>query len=247
MKTTTRMMIAVALGLLFSGTGVARADVVVGVSGTVEVSPAVPVPVYVPAAPPVAPPLAPLQARAVAPALQVVTEAGGQWVYTGQYGWVYMPYGAQYVYTQSAGAYAYVYYPTFGWRWLAAPWILGSGPHPYFGARGPFAYAWYRGLHRARHPWAGYLAHNRSTHGGTAHDRPWVGRAAASALPRRVASSAPTRPRVPARATVPPPARVTAPARPARRPGITAHHGPGAASGGAVLARGNPGNARGRR
>jgi hypothetical protein len=233
------MTTSAVLCLLFSGSGIARADVLVDVSGSVAVTPAVPVPVYVPAAPPVAPPLAPFQVRAVAPVPRVAATVGGQWVYTGQYGWVYIPYGDQYVYTHTAGAYAYVYYPRFGWRWLAAPWTVGSGPHPYFGAHGPFAYGWYRGLHRARHPWA---VHYANAHGGPAHGRPWVGRAAAPAAARRVAR--PVGARVPARAMVPHSVRATAPARPTPRPGVVAQRNPAGPARGAGPSRGG---GRGRR
>lgn len=63
----------------------------------------------------------------------------GQWVYTTQYGWVYMPYGDQYVSPGTAAdpyAYAYAYYPDNGWTWLSAPWLSGSGPYPYSGDLG---------------------------------------------------------------------------------------------------------------
>jgi hypothetical protein len=86
---------------------------------------------------------------AVAPA-----PAGGQWVYTSQYGWVWMPYGSAYTYVP-AGAYPdmYVYYPSYGWRWVVAPWVWGIGPRPYFGLYGWARYGWYgHGFGR----WYGY-------------------------------------------------------------------------------------------
>src|SRR5262245_30590793 len=49
----------------------------------------------------------------------------GQWVYTEQYGWVWMPYGSEYTYEPSSNdavPYGYVYTPTYGWSWLEAPW-----------------------------------------------------------------------------------------------------------------------------
>ena len=56
--------------------------------------------------------------------------ATGQWVYTAQYGWIWMPYGVQYTYESADGGaypYEYVYYRTYGWTWLAAPWVWGRG------------------------------------------------------------------------------------------------------------------------
>src|SRR5215471_14737445 len=65
--------------------------------------------------------------------------AGGQWVYTDQYGWIWIPYGDQYAYAgdyDSGVGYAYVYYPSYGWMWLSAPWVVGWGARPYFGHYG---------------------------------------------------------------------------------------------------------------
>jgi hypothetical protein len=70
----------------------------------------------------------------------------GQWVQTDQYGWVWMPYADTYTYVpQSATGtpYMYVYYPVVGWTWLAAPWVWGIGPWPYFGVYGCVGYGWY--------------------------------------------------------------------------------------------------------
>lgn len=70
----------------------------------------------------------------------------GQWVYTQQYGWIWMPYSDRYAYVPTDGygePYAYVYYPAYGWTWLGAPWMWGFGPWPYFGYYGPVRYAWY--------------------------------------------------------------------------------------------------------
>ncbi|MGA9652706.1 MAG: hypothetical protein WBV96_02230, partial [Polyangia bacterium] len=44
-----------------------------------------------------------------------------------------MPYGGQYTYegtASDASPYSYVYYPSYGWMWLAAPWIWGWGVIP---------------------------------------------------------------------------------------------------------------------
>lgn len=92
--------------------------------------------------PPAPPPAAqPQPATGGAPA--------GQWTYTQQYGWIWIPYDRTYTVVQddSAIAYEYVYYPAYGWRWVLAPWVLGFGPVPYWGPLGPVHFAWYA------HPW----------------------------------------------------------------------------------------------
>ncbi|WP_248354697.1 hypothetical protein [Anaeromyxobacter oryzae] len=71
----------------------------------------------------------------------------GQWVYTQQYGWIWMPYSDAYAYVPPGGygsPYAYVYYPADAcWTWISAPWIWGIGPWPFFGTIGPVRFAWY--------------------------------------------------------------------------------------------------------
>src|SRR2546427_8321785 len=94
------------------------------------------------------------QAPASPPPLQT-----GQWVYTSQYGWVWMPYGRQYVDEGTYGAdspYQYVYCVGLGWSWLAAPWLWGWGAYPYFGVWGPHRFGWYRGLYRSGYGWGHY-------------------------------------------------------------------------------------------
>src|SRR5690242_3218562 len=78
------------------------------------------------------------------PPVVAAPSTSGQWVYTSQYGWVWMPYGSAYTYLP-ASAYPdmYVYAPAFGWRWVVAPWVWGIGPHPYFGVYGWNRFAWY--------------------------------------------------------------------------------------------------------
>jgi len=68
----------------------------------------------------------------------------GQWVYTAQYGWIWMPYGTAYTYLP-AGAYPdmYCYFPAYGWRWVVAPWVWGLGPRPWFGVYGFARFPWY--------------------------------------------------------------------------------------------------------
>src|SRR5574341_214239 len=89
--------------------------------------------------PPAPPPEAQAEAPAAAPA--------GQWVYTQQYGWIWMPYADAYTYAPANGygvPYAYVYYPAYScWTWIAAPWVWGFGLWPFFGAFGPVRFAWY--------------------------------------------------------------------------------------------------------
>ncbi|HEY6098872.1 MAG TPA: hypothetical protein VIW03_05555 [Anaeromyxobacter sp.] len=85
------------------------------------------------------PPSPPAQAEQASP-------PPGQWVYTQQYGWIWMPYSDRYTYAPPGGygePHVYVYYPAYGWTWLAAPWVWGVGPWPFFGVMGPARFAWY--------------------------------------------------------------------------------------------------------
>ena len=110
-------------------------------------------------APPTAQPIEPPPAATSAPPLS--SNVAGEWVYTTQYGWVWMPYDQQYTHVveDSGTAYEFVFYPAFGWRWVLAPWIYGIGPRPYF-VRGPVHFAWY-----AR-PWfRGHPLVHREFHG----------------------------------------------------------------------------------
>ena len=77
----------------------------------------------------------------------------GQWVYTQQYGWIWMPYADAYTYLPPEGygePYMYVYAPAYGWSWMVAPWVWGWGPWPYFGIHGAWHFGWYG------HGWWGY-------------------------------------------------------------------------------------------
>jgi hypothetical protein len=68
----------------------------------------------------------------------------GQWVYTGQYGWVWMPYAQSYTYVPADGNPSmFIYGPTLGWRWVSAPWVFDYGPAPYWGVRGRGYFSWY--------------------------------------------------------------------------------------------------------
>jgi hypothetical protein len=126
-----------------------------------------PEPTTAPPMPSAAPPIPSDPGQVITPPQQPVAAAGpadappppaqgtGQWVYTSQYGWLWMPYSRDYVYVSadSGVAYEYSYYPNYGWRWVNAPWILGWGPSPYWGRVGPVRYGWYA------HPWfrVGYV------------------------------------------------------------------------------------------
>jgi hypothetical protein len=123
-----------------------------GAQATPEPPSAPPGPEYdAPPAAPAKPPAPPAQE----PPDDAQAAPSGQWVYTEQYGWVWMPYGAVYSYVPPAGTgepYAYVYYPSYGWTWVVAPWIWGYGPWPFFGVYGPAHFAWY-GYGFWRTPW----------------------------------------------------------------------------------------------
>ena len=128
--------------------------------------PPTPPPDMMPPAPPAQPPSPPAGSDQSGPWIQNEQPATpstapttGQWVYTDEYGWIWMPYGNQYTYegtSDDAYPYSYVYYPSSGWMWLAAPWVWGWGPHPYFGPRGPAGYGWYVGLYHAGYGWGRY-------------------------------------------------------------------------------------------
>jgi hypothetical protein len=147
------------------------------------------------------PPPPPEQPIAVVPESATPSTPGpaayGQWVFTSQYGWVFMPWSDRYTSLPPddyGDPYQYLYEPTVGWTWVVAPWIWGWGPWPYFGPWGPARFGWWghRGWHR---PWP-----------GTFPQRPWMAR-----------GGLPTRQGAPVRA--PPPARAPPPSRGGARPG----------------------------
>jgi hypothetical protein len=96
--------------------------------------------------PPISQPMQPAQTNP--PPAPAPSNVNGEWVYTAQYGWIWIPYDQQYTYVNvnSGVAFEFAFYPRFGWRWVLAPWVLGLGPGPYF-IHGPRLFAWYR------HPW----------------------------------------------------------------------------------------------
>lgn len=127
------------------------------------------------AAPAEAPPASPVPAppaEAGAPPAREVPS--GQWVRTSQYGWVWMPYADSYTYVPSDGSgepYAYVWTPAIGWSWLAAPWVWGYGPWPYFGVTGCVHYGWYgHGWWRTPQRWHWY---HRPYHAAWGHVGGW--------------------------------------------------------------------------
>jgi len=136
-------------------------------------------------APSEAPPPPPAQEPQPAPAPQADSQSessppppaadmpAGQWVYTNQYGWLWMPHAQQYTYIPGDAQVfpdQYVYYPVYGWRWVVAPWVYGYGPAPYWGVWGPSYFVWYA------HPWfrvGGYWGWGG--YRGWGHYRGWAG------------------------------------------------------------------------
>ena len=94
--------------------------------------------------PPTAQPIEPPAAATSAPPPPPSSTVAGEWVYTTQYGWIWMPYDQQYTHVveDSGSAYEFVFYPGFGWRWVVAPWVFGIGPAPHY-LHGPGRFAWY--------------------------------------------------------------------------------------------------------
>lgn len=62
--------------------------------------------------------------------------SSGRWVYSDEYGWLWVPAGADTVEVEGV-PYAYLYTPSYGWTWYVSPW--GWGAYYY----GPWV----------RHPW----------------------------------------------------------------------------------------------
>jgi hypothetical protein len=143
-------------------------------SASEEVRPPTAAPGQAPPMPPQQPPPAPGPSQGRAPQQIEQTSSpaqaagAGQWVYTSEYGWIWMPYGDQYTHEGMANddsPYSYAYYPSYGWMWLAAPWVWGWGAYPYFGSLGPSGFGWYRGLYRAGYGWGGYRGGGRGGYG----------------------------------------------------------------------------------
>ena len=66
------------------------------------------------------------------------TTPTGQWVFTSQYGWIWMPHGNTFTFVPTSGATPnmFVFWPAVGWSWVVAPWVWGWGPMPWFGFAG---------------------------------------------------------------------------------------------------------------
>jgi len=113
-----------------------------------DVQPPAPPPASQPPPPPTPPTAQPIEPQVTANTAPAPSSVPGEWVYTAQYGWVWMPYDQQYTHVidTSGVAYMFVYYPAFGWRWVLSPWVFGLGPRPHF-IHGPGHFAWYA------HPW----------------------------------------------------------------------------------------------
>jgi len=82
-----------------------------------------------PSPPPQAAPSPAPQGEAAPPPSQwVVSAANGQWVFTSDYGWIWVPAGAS---TRIVGGvpYSYLYTPASGWTWYVSPW--GPGRYHY--------------------------------------------------------------------------------------------------------------------
>ena len=152
--------LVVALTVLAAGS--AHANAATSAQVEIQARPSSPQPDFVPPVPPSALPPAP-SAQLVVPnplpdaaAALAVSMPSGQWVFTQEYGWLWMPHHQKYAqvvenpdrrFGHSSVAYAYAYYPAFGWRWVVAPWILRFGTVPYWGVLGPARFGWYA------HPW----------------------------------------------------------------------------------------------
>lgn len=112
----------------------------------------------------------------------------GQWVYTNQYEWVWMPYGKTYSSLPPDGSTPnmYVYYPAEGWCWVVAPWVWGWGVMPSYGLLGCSNFSWYGngfGL------WCGYVGRSsRPGHGGWGYYRQGTWRSTGPADGRSLSS-----------------------------------------------------------
>ncbi|MFN8010016.1 MAG: hypothetical protein U0P81_01295 [Holophagaceae bacterium] len=100
---------------------------------------------------------------------------GGQWVYTEQHGWVWMPYGEDCIHESDDGGppHMYLYTQDVGWCWVLAPWLWGWGPRPWFGPVGYHRYVWW-GVGVGR--WYGFRGHPGGWgHRGVWRGGPWTG------------------------------------------------------------------------
>jgi len=134
------------------------------------VTPDSPSPTKAPPPPPSRVPTPP--AGVTAPTTQEAPQ--GQWVYTAQYGWVWMPYGDRYthVVVEDDTALMYLYYPVVGWCWVDAPWLWGWGPRPHFGIYGTLHFGWWGHGYGRWYGWSRPYPHTWGRgyyHGGSWH------------------------------------------------------------------------------
>src|SRR5262245_53392085 len=108
-------VLALVAGLAVAPAGAQSED---QASEPVPAEPSSPAPSNVPPPPPTETPGPPTNQPP--PAVHAAPQ--GQWVYTEQYGWVWMPYGNSYTYVPTDGSAPnmYVYYPAVGWSWVVA-------------------------------------------------------------------------------------------------------------------------------
>lgn len=166
MKTTKATVLLAALAVAGAARGQGPASQTgQAVTPLLPVEPATLAPAELPPAPPPQPPPPPVgtdpadDADPSAGTFPHNSQAVGQWVFTGQYGWVFMPYGNQYIYEGTVAdphPYAFVFLPSYGWRWVMAPWVWGWGPYPCFGQVGPLRFGWYLGLFHSGWGWGRY-------------------------------------------------------------------------------------------
>ncbi len=147
MKTRSKALVSIGmtavLGMVALAQEPARNPLPPGTQAPPAAAPATPPPTEPPPPPPTTLPKPPSEQP---PGVhQQKPAADGQWVYTTQYGWVWMPYGDRYTHLPPDGAppNMYVYYPEAGWCWVVAPWLWGWGPVPFFGHFGPRYFSWY--------------------------------------------------------------------------------------------------------
>jgi len=123
-----------------------------------------------PTAAPEEPPPPPEQTPGAPAAQAQASPPAGQWVYTQQYGWLWMPQDDRYTFWSDyeyGDPYMYVYYPRIGWTWVAAPWLWGWGPVPWFGPGAGVYYHW--AGNDWGHHWTGHRPSHSSPFGGHRH------------------------------------------------------------------------------
>jgi hypothetical protein len=97
------------------------------------------------------------------PAQWVYSYPEGQWVYTADYGWIWVPVGAMAAEMEGV-PYTYLYTPAYGWTWYVSPW--GWGPYHYgLWVRSPWHPLGWRGGWVA-HPGVGIYFRGRAGFGG---------------------------------------------------------------------------------